>query len=286
MKVMEKAPAKINLSLDVLGKRADGYHEVNMVMTTVDLADHIECGETNSNEIIIKSTALFVPEDQRNLAYKAAALIKERYGIKKGLSITIHKQIPIAAGLAGGSSDAAATIRALNRMWKLGLGTDEMMELGSAIGSDVAFCVYGGTAIARGRGEVIEPLPAPPSCWVVLAKPPVSVSTGNIYSALKLDEIHHPDVDGMVQAIKAGNYTGICRRLGNVLETVTMKNVPEVDQIKTMMQRMGADGVLMSGSGPTVFGLTRYQSRAQRLVNSLRGFCGDVYAVRLLGGLS
>lgn len=286
MKVIEKAPAKINLSLDVIGKRPDGYHDVHMVMTTVDLADHIECDEIEEDQIIIHSSALFVPEDQRNLAYKAAALIKERFNIKKGIAISIHKQIPVSAGLAGGSSDAAATIRALNELWDLGLSINEMMDLGAMIGSDVAFCVHGGTAIATGRGEKIEPLPAPPSCWVILAKPPISVSTGDIYGALNLENVTHPNIAGMVSAIKEGNYPSICYHLGNVLESVTMKAVPEVEQIKILMEKLGADGVLMSGSGPTVFGLTRHESRAQRLYNSLKGFCVDVYTVRLLGGLS
>ncbi|HET6871435.1 MAG TPA: 4-(cytidine 5'-diphospho)-2-C-methyl-D-erythritol kinase [Sporolactobacillaceae bacterium] len=284
-KIIEKAPAKINLSLDVLRKRPDGYHDVNMVMTTVDLADHIECDELADNHIVVSSSALFVPEDQRNLAYKAAALIKERFGINKGVRIAINKQIPVSAGLAGGSSDAAATIRALNQMWELNLSLNEMMELGAMIGSDVAFCVHGGTAVATGRGELIKPLPAPPPCWVVLAKPPISVSTSDIYGSLDVNGITHPDVEGMVQAIHEGDYSGICARLGNALETVTMKNVPEVNQIKTIMGKLGADGVLMSGSGPTVFGLTKHESRVQRLFNGLKGFCVDVYAVRLLGGL-
>jgi 4-diphosphocytidyl-2-C-methyl-D-erythritol kinase len=286
LKVIERAPAKINLSLDVIGKRPDGFHDVNMIMTTVDLADHIECDEIDDNQIIVSTTALYVPEDQRNLAYKAAALIKERFGITKGVKIAIQKQIPVSAGLAGGSSDAAATIRALNLLWDLKLSTSEMMDLGSLIGSDVAFCVHGGTAVATGRGEKIEPLPAPPTCWVVLAKPPISVSTGDIYGALNLEGVVHPDVQGMAEAIRDGDYAGICSRLGNVLETVTMKGVPEVEQIKNLMEKLGADGVLMSGSGPTVFGLTRHESRAQRLFNSLKGFCVDVYIVRLLGGLS
>jgi len=283
LKVMERASAKINLALDVLGKRADGYHEVSMVMTTVDLADHIEIEETTRGGIHIRATAPFVPEDERNLAYKAAALMKERFRIQRGLSIIIHKQIPVAAGLAGGSSDAAATIRALNRLWNLNLSTEEMMRLGTEIGSDVAFCVHGGTALATGRGEKIKALPAPPSCWVVLAKPPVAVSTGNVYSALNLQAISHPNVQGMIQALREGSFENICRHLGNVLESVTIPAVPEVGQIKTLMKKLGADGVLMSGSGPTVFGLTQYESRAQKLVNSLKGFCGDVYAVRLIG---
>ncbi len=284
VKVLEKAPAKINLALDVLGKRADGYHEVRMIMTTVDLSDHIEIQETGGDRIRVRSSALYVPEDERNLAYKAADLIKTRFGIKQGVEIWIKKEIPVAAGLAGGSSDAAATIRALNRLWRLGLSYEEMAELAAAIGSDVAFCVRGGTALAIGRGEKIEPLPAPPPCWVILAKPPVSVSTAEIYQALTLDNLAHPDTDGMIAAIERGDYEGICSRLSNVLESVTIQKVEEVEQIKRVMARLGADGVLMSGSGPTVFGLVRHKSKAQRIYNGLRGFCGEVFMVRLLGG--
>lgn len=283
MKVSEKAAAKINLSLDVLGKRPDGYHEVKMIMTTVDLYDRVECYEEGNTGIKILSTAAFVPEDERNLAYQAADLIMKRFNIKTGLTIKITKNIPVSAGLAGGSSDAAATIRALNRLWKLNLSTKEMMDIGSEIGSDVAFCVVGGTAIATGRGEIIEPIDTPPSCWVILAKPTVSVSTAETYRALKLDHITHPNVEGMIEAIKEHNYEGICQLLGNVLETVTMSRVPSIAQIKNQMVHLGADGVLMSGSGPTVFGLTQYESRVHRIYNSLRGYCPNVFVVRLLG---
>jgi 4-diphosphocytidyl-2-C-methyl-D-erythritol kinase len=283
MKMIEKAPAKINLSLDVLGKRPDGYHEVEMVMTTVDLSDRIECQELHEDTIIIRSSAPFVPEDERNLAYQAAKVIKDRYQITKGVRIEILKEIPVAAGLAGGSSDAAAVIRALNRLWNLKLTKEEMMEIGALIGSDVPFCVVGGTALAKGRGEKLEALPSPPSCWVVLAKPSISISTADTYQALKLEGAPHPDVSGMVQAIQWRDYPMLCDKLGNILETVTLAKVNEVDQIKTHMIQMGADGVLMSGSGPTVFGLTQHESRMHRLYNSLKGYCPYVYGVRLLG---
>lgn len=283
LKVTEKAAAKINLALDVLNKRPDGYHEVRMVMTTVDLFDRIECYEEQHGHIKIISTAAFVPEDERNLAYQAAALIKKRFNIQRGITIKITKHIPVSAGLAGGSSDAAATIRALNRLWKLNMSQQEMMELGSEIGSDVAFCVVGGTALATGRGEKIQPIKAPPPCWVILAKPPVSVSTAETYRALRLNEMSRPDIEGMLQALEDYNYDGICKSLGNVLESVTMKRVSEVAQIKEQMAQMGADGVLMSGSGPTVFGLTQYDSRVHRIYNSLMGYCPNVYAVRLIG---
>lgn len=278
-----KAPAKINLSLDVLHKRSDGYHEVNMVMTTIDLADRVELTDLYSDTIQIISHNRFVPDDERNLAYQAAKLLKEKLGVRRGVAISITKHIPVAAGLAGGSSDAAATLRGLNKLWGLGLSLDELAEIGAEIGSDVPFCVYGGTAVARGRGEKIEHIPAPPPCWVILAKPTIGVSTADVYRNLQLQSVHHPDVDGMVKAIKEKNYEKICALAGNVLESVTLNMHPEVAQIKEQMKRFGADVSLMSGSGPTVFGLVQHDSRLQRVYNGLRGFCEHVYAVRLIG---
>jgi 4-diphosphocytidyl-2-C-methyl-D-erythritol kinase len=283
LKLLVKAPAKINLSLDVLHKRPDGYHEVKMVMTTIDLADRIELTPLPSDTIRIVSHNRFVPDDHRNLAYQAAKLLKERFKVRDGVAISITKTIPVAAGLAGGSSDAAATLRGLNKLWNLGLTLDELAELGAEIGSDVSFCVYGGTAIATGRGEKIEHIPAPPQCWVILAKPTIGVSTAEVYRNLNLASIVHPDVDAMVKAIKEQDYEGICSLVGNVLEEVTLKRYPEVAQIKEQMKRFGADAVLMSGSGPTVFGLVRHDSRLHRIYNGLRGFCDQVFAVRLLG---
>ncbi len=283
LKLLVKAPAKINLSLDVLHKRSDGYHEVKMVMTTIDLADRIELTPLSSNTIRIVSHNRFVPDDHRNLAYQAAKLLKERFNVRSGVAISIRKTIPVAAGLAGGSSDAAATLRGLNKLWNLGLTLDELAEIGAKIGSDVSFCVYGGTALATGRGEKIEHIPAPPPCWVILAKPTIGVSTAEVYRNLNLNSIVHPNVDAMVKAIKEQDYDGICSLVGNVLEEVTLKMHPEVAHIKEQMKRFGADAVLMSGSGPTVFGLVRHDSRLQRIYNGLRGFCDQVFAVRLLG---
>jgi 4-diphosphocytidyl-2-C-methyl-D-erythritol kinase len=282
-KISIKAPAKINLSLDVLRKREDGFHEVAMVMTTVDLADRIELTLLDDDEIKIESSGGFVPLDERNLAYQAARLLKDMYNIEQGVFIHISKHIPVAAGLAGGSSDAAATLKGLNKLWNLRLTNDEIAEIGAKIGSDVSFCVYGGTALATGRGEKIKHIGSPPPCWILLAKPPIGVSTGEVYKNLKLSDIDHPDVAGMVKAIEEKDYEGICDLLGNVLETVTLNRYPEVKHIKEQMTRLGADAVLMSGSGPTVFGLFQHESRLQRVYNGLRGFCHEVYAVRLLG---
>ncbi|MFK9094969.1 4-(cytidine 5'-diphospho)-2-C-methyl-D-erythritol kinase [Bacillus salipaludis] len=283
MKLLVKAPAKINLALDVLHKRTDGYHEVEMIMTTIDLADRIELTLLNQDKIHILSHNRYVPDDQRNLAYQAAQLLKERFGVKKGVLISIEKTIPVAAGLAGGSSDAAAALRGLNKLWDLGLSLDELAELGSEIGSDVSFCVYGGTALAKGRGEVITELPAPPTCWVILAKPFIGVSTAEVYRRLDVNRTNHPDIGAMIDAIHHHDYQKVCSNVGNVLEDVTLTLHPEVAQIKEQMKRFGADAVLMSGSGPTVFGIVQHDSRMHRIYNGLRGFCDQVFAVRMLG---
>lgn len=278
-----KAPAKINLTLDVLHKRSDGYHEVEMIMTTVDLADRIGLEIREDEKIQILSVDRFVPNDYRNLAYQAAKLLKDTYHVKLGVSITIEKNIPVAAGLAGGSSDAAATLRGLNTLWGLGLSLEELAQLGTKIGSDVAFCVYGGTALATGRGELIQKLPSPPNSWVILAKPTLGVSTADIYGKMKLDKIIHPKTNQMIEAIENKDFVQMCDSIGNVLEDVTLKLYPEVAVLKEQMQKFGADAVLMSGSGPTVFGLVQQESRVQRVYNGLRGFCDEVYAVRLIG---
>lgn len=283
MKLLVKAPAKINLALDVLHKRLDGYHEVEMIMTTIDLADRVELSLLDQDKIHILSHNRYVPDDQRNLAFQAAQLLKDRFNVKKGVLISIEKTIPVAAGLAGGSSDAAATLRGLNRLWDLGLTIDELAELGSEIGSDVSFCVYGGTALAKGRGEMITELPAPPTCWVILAKPFIGVSTAEVYRRLDVNEMAHPNIPGMIEAINEHDYQKVCKNVGNVLEDVTLNLHPEVALIKEQMKRFGADAVLMSGSGPTVFGIVQHDSRMHRIYNGLRGFCDQVFAVRMLG---
>ncbi|WAA09488.1 4-(cytidine 5'-diphospho)-2-C-methyl-D-erythritol kinase [Fervidibacillus albus] len=283
MKLHVKAPAKINLTLDVLHKRTDGYHELEMVMTTVDLADRLELSRLEEDRIIVHSESRFVPSGERNLAYQAASVLKKELNVKKGVEISIEKHIPVAAGLAGGSSDAAAVLRGLNRLWDLRLSLRELAEIGAKVGSDVPFCVYGGTALAKGRGEILTPLPPPPSCWVVLAKPPIGVSTAEVYENLSLEQIDHPNTRQMVDAILNNDYDSICHNIGNVLESVTLARHPEVAEIKGDMKRFGADAVLMSGSGPTVYALARHDSRMHRIYNGLRGFCHQVYAVRILG---
>lgn len=278
-----KAPAKINLTLDVLYKRPDSYHEVDMIMTTIDLSDRIGLDLREDGQIQLFCTDSFVPTDERNFAYQAAQLLKDTYNVQKGVTITIEKEIPMAAGLAGGSSDAAATLRGLNQLWNLNLTLDQLAAHGEKIGSDVPFCVYGGTARATGRGEKIEHLPSPPNFWLVLAKPKVGVSTAEIYNGLNLNTVHHPNTAQMIQAIDEQNYERICTSLSNALESVTFQLYPEVVTIKECMKRFGADGALMSGSGPTVYGLVDSEPRTTRIYNALRGFCEEVYVVRLLG---
>lgn len=283
MKIYEKAPAKINLSLDVLRKREDGYHEVEMVMTHIDLADRLELEELYRDTIIISSHAGYIPLDEKNLAFQAAKLIKERYHVKKGVYIHLDKRIPVSAGLAGGSADAAATLRGLNRLWRLNISEAELCKLAEELGSDVPFCVVGGTVVARGRGERLERIPSPPPCWVVLVKPPVNVSTADVYGRFRADATRmRPTSARMVQAIRDGDFREICGSLGNMLEEVTIPMYPEVRQIKESMLKLGADGALMSGSGPTVYALVQRESKVARIYNGLRGFCRDVHVVRLL----
>lgn len=282
MEIIEKAPAKINLGLDALHKREDGYHELKMIMSSVDLADKLVFRELPHNEIVIETDSSFLPVDKRNHIYQAARLLKETYNIDQGIYVNVRKRIPVAAGLAGGSSDAAATLRGLNRLWDLGLSLDELATLAVEIGSDVPYCVRGNTAVVSGRGDILKPLPAMPQCWVVMVKPRISVSTRTVFGNLSFNEIEHPDIDAIEAAVVAQNYREMVKHLGNSLESVTIQKHPIVQQIKTKMIKFGADAALMSGSGPTVFALCEKYSRAQRVSNGLKGFCQDVHIVRTL----
>lgn len=282
MEIIEKAPAKINLGLDALYKRQDGFHELEMVMASVDLADRLTFEPLSKNEIVIETDSSFLPVDRRNHVYQAAELLKDTFGLTQGVKIRIEKRIPVAAGLAGGSSDCAAALRGLNRLWNLGLSLEELVELGSKVGSDVPYCVHGGTAFVTGRGEKIEFLPPMPQCWVVLVKPRMSVSTSTIFGSLSFNSIEHPDIAGLKQAVEANEYKLMTEKVGNALEGVTIKRHPIIQQIKDRMTKYGADAALMSGSGPTVFALCEKKTRAQRIYNGLKGFCDEVYVVRTL----
>ena len=280
-----KAPAKINLALDTLYKRDDNYHEVEMIMTTVDLADYITVTPRNDDKIVIQSNEFTIPLNEKNLAYQAAELFRKHFNIKQGVEIYIKKKIPVAAGLAGGSSNAAATLKALRELFKVDCTMDELAELGARLGSDIPFCVYGGTALATGRGEIIHPIPSPPKCWVILIKPRIGVSTKEIYEALNANEVQHLEIKGMLDCIELQDYQGICNRLGNSLESVTFERYPVVEEIKNKLIQFGADAVLMSGSGPTVFALVRKEYKLRRIINSINGCLREheVYAVRLIG---
>ena len=280
--IFEKAPAKINLTLDVLYKRDDGFHEIEMIMTSIDLADRLTFEKIDGTDVVIASEERFVPNDKRNLAYQGVELMREKFSIDTGVKITIDKQIPVAAGLAGGSSDAAAALRGMNRLFNLNQSNEQLQQIGEEIGSDVPFCVTGKTALAKGRGERLSSLPSPPPCWVVLAKPNIGVSTKDVYGKVDVNAMEHPDTESMVKALKRKDFQLLCNQLGNVLEPITIEMHREVGQIKTFMKKQGLEGVLMSGSGPTVYGLTEQLTKAERAVNGLRGFCQEVYLVRLL----
>lgn len=282
MEIIEKAPAKINLGLDVLHKREDGYHELEMVMSSVDLADHLSFERLPEDQIVIESNKAFLPIDHRNNVYQAAAIIKKRYDVTEGIKITIQKNIPIAAGLGGGSTDCAATLRGLNRLWSLNLSMEEMIDIGMHVGTDVPYCLYGTTSFIAGKGEIVKELRPMPPCWVILVKPRMSVSTRKIFQQVDMTRITHPDMKNLAAAILKQDYQEMLYYMGNSLEDVTIPKHQVIQQIKTRMIKYGADAALMSGSGPTVFALCQKQSRAKRIVNAVKGFCDEVYMVRTL----
>lgn len=251
-----RAYAKINLALDVLGTRPNGYHDVRMIMQTVQLFDRLTIRPIAKKDIVLSSNLGFLPSGKGNLVYDAAKAFFEKMGSEEGVAIELEKHIPVAAGMAGGSTDAAATLIGLNEMYGTGYTLEELQEIGVRLGADVPYCLMGKTALSEGIGEILSPLPAPPACQVLLVKPGVSVSTKFVYDNLVLDEnTPHPDIDGMIEALRFKDYHGLVSRLGNVLETVTVAHYPEIQSIKEQMLALGADGALMSGSGPTVFGL-------------------------------
>lgn len=262
-----QAYAKINLALDVLGKWPDGYHEVEMIMQSISLADTVTL--TEAQGIAVTASVPDLACDASNLAYRAAAKLRDFLHTDRGVAIHLDKKIPMAAGLAGGSSDAAAVLKGLNTLWQLGLTQAQLMAIGAELGSDVPFCLAGGTMRAYGRGELLEQLSPMPQCYVVLAKPPVGVSTAWVYSNYRLEAtVHRPDIRRMVQFLAAGNYPGIAQGLANVLESVTVPAYPVIACLKDIMTAGGA-AALMSGSGPTVFGLVPQRQQAEQLAERL-----------------
>ena len=251
-----RAMAKINLGLDVVRRREDGYHEVRMIMQTIRMYDTLELTATEEPGIRVKTNLKYLPVNEDNLVYKAAKLLMDEFHVTRGVKIRLEKHIPVAAGMAGGSSDAAAVMVGVNRLFRLGLSRKELMERGVKIGADVPYCILRGTALAEGIGEKLTPLTPAPDCHVLIAKPPISVSTKFVYENLHLDQLEaHPDIDGIRRAIEEEDLCGMVSRMGNVLETVTIPAYPQIGQISELMKENGALGAMMSGSGPTVFGI-------------------------------
>lgn len=275
-----QAFAKINLGLDVLGKREDGYHEVRMIMQTIRMYDQLDMRKSVEPGIHLTTNKKYIPVDENNLVWRAAKLMMDTCGIIEGVSIHLHKVIPVAAGMAGGSSDAAATLVGMNRLFHCGLSKEKLMELGVQIGADVPYCVLRGTALAEGIGEKLTVLPPMPGCWILIGKPGISVSTKYVYTTLDLNtDTVHPDIDGMKKALEDGNLYGITERMGNVLQDVTIPAYPEVERIKEQMKTLGAVNAMMSGSGPTVFGIFDNEEKAQKACQKLResGSCQQVF---------
>ncbi|MCI5654193.1 4-(cytidine 5'-diphospho)-2-C-methyl-D-erythritol kinase [Lachnospiraceae bacterium HCP1S3_A8] len=268
-----KAYGKINLGLDVLRRRDDGYHEVRMIMQTVGIYDRIDLIYKETPGITVETNLYYLPDNENNLVYKAARLLMDEFHVQKGVHIRLRKYIPVAAGMAGGSSDAAAVLFGVNKMFSLGLTTEQLMDRGVKIGADVPYCVMRGTALSEGIGEILTPLPVPPQCQVLIAKPGISVSTKFVYENLHANELRpeqHPDIDGMMEAIKQKDLYGIADRFGNVLENVTIPAYPVIQEIKDLMLEQGAIGALMSGSGPTVFGLFTNPKAAAKAHEEMR----------------
>ena len=266
-----KALAKINLGLDVLGRRENGYHDVRMVMQTIYLYDNVTMEKTEEAGIQLKCNLFYLPVDETNIAYKAAKLLMDEFDIKEGVRIVLDKHIPVAAGLAGGSANAAAVLVGMNRLFSLGLSQQELMERGVSLGADVPYCVMRGTVLAEGIGEILTPLPPLPKCHVLIAKPGISVSTKTVYEKLDAQEIaEHPDIDGILEGLDKQDLHKVAVAMGNVLEHVTIGDYPVIEEIKDVMKEEGALNAMMSGSGPTVFGIFDDRQKAKQAKQRIR----------------
>ena len=269
-KTTQRAYAKINIGLDVLRRRADGYHEVKMIMQTVDIYDELVLERRKEPGIELRMDNSDLPSGGDNLICRAANLLFREKKITEGVNISLTKRIPIAAGMAGGSADAAAALRGLNELFDMGYSLKELQALGVGLGADIPYCLAGGTMLSEGIGEILTPLPAPPAAHLVIAKPDINVSTAFVYGNLHADRLAwHPDIDGMIAALQKGDLDGITGRLGNVLETVTVKAHPVIEQIKELLRKQGAENALMSGSGPTVFGIFKEKETAARAAEAV-----------------
>ena len=272
-KIQLKALAKINLGLDVMRRREDGYHEVKMIMQTIGLHDDLEIRKTKTPGIQVKTNLYYLPTNENNLVYKAAKLLMDEFQIQDGVSIQLKKRIPVAAGMAGGSSDGAAVLWGINQMYGLGLSMQALMERGVRLGADVPYCIQRGTALAEGIGEKLSVLPPMPKCTILIAKPGISVSTKFVYENLHANDLkpeQHPDVDSMIEAMRQKDLGLLCSRMGNVLETVTIPAYPVINEIKRTMIDNGAIGSMMSGSGPTVFGIFDSPVAAKQAMKAVR----------------
>ena len=279
-----KALAKINLGLDVLGRRENGYHDVRMVMQTMYLYDNITLQKIEEPEIQLKTNLHFLPLDDKNIAYKAAKMLMEEFQIPGGIRITLDKHIPVAAGLAGGSSNAAAVLVGMNRMYDLGLSEQDLMDRGVKLGADVPYCIMRGTVLAEGIGEILTPLAPLPKCYILVAKPTVSVSTKTVYEKLDSHEIEdHPDIDGILEGLKNADLKKVASSMGNVLERVTVDDHPIIEDIKKIMKENGALNAMMSGSGPTVFGIYEDKKLAKQAQQKIKkeGLTNQVYVVNV-----
>lgn len=278
-----KARAKINLGLDVVRRREDGYHEVKMVMQMLRLYDQIDIEKTQESGIFVRSNLSFLPTDERNIAYKAAKVMIDQFGLEQGVIIRIEKHIPVAAGMAGGSTDCAAVLYGMNKLFGLRLNQKKLRELGVKLGADVPYCLMRQTALSEGIGEILTPISPLQDCPILIAKPSVSVSTRHVYEHLKLDEqTMHPDIDGIVTALADGDLYGVTDRMANVLETVTVPEHPVIDEIKKQMMASGAVNALMSGSGPTVFGIFDDEEKAKKACEDMKasGLARQIYLTR------
>lgn len=277
-----KALAKINLGLDVLRRKEDGYHEVKMIMQTINLHDQIHIRKIEEDEIKIRTNLYYLPNNENNLAYKAAKMLKDEFNLPGGVSINLKKVIPVAAGMAGGSSDAAAVLFGMNKIYGLKLSMQELMDRGVKLGADVPYCIMRGTALAEGIGEKLTKLPAMPNCHILIAKPPINVSTKFVYENLHANDLKpedHPPVDAQIEALKEGDLEKLVANMGNVLERVTVPAYPVIDEIKQLMMDNGAIGSMMSGSGPTVFGIFMNYTKAKEAYEKIEksGLSKQIY---------
>ena len=287
-KIELKAYGKINIGLDVIRKREDGYHDLDMIMQTVGVYDDVIISRedgTQTYEIEVSTDADILPNDKGNLAFMAAKVLMEAYDIKSKVKIHINKRIPIAGGMEGGSADCAAVLRGVNKLFQLGLTDEQLQEYGVKLGADVPYCIVGGTKRAQGIGEILTDLPTPPKCYVIIAKPDAFVSTKFVYSHIRPAQIeNHPDIDGIIESIKAGDLYGMCEKIANVMEDVTIPEYPIIQKVKDILKSNGAVNALMSGSGPTVFGIYDDEEKAKQSMDALSGkeFVSQLYLTKFI----